>query len=34
MVMTPDKSQGNGDEAFGAAPHERPVPRISIHAFC
>jgi pilus assembly protein CpaE len=22
------------DEAFGAAPHERPVPRISIHAFC
>jgi pilus assembly protein CpaE len=20
--------------AFGAAPHERPVPRISIHAFC
>ena len=26
----------NGKEpaAFGAAPHERPVPRISIHAFC
>ena len=23
-----------GEEAFGAAPHERPVPRISIHAFC
>jgi len=22
------------DETFGAAPHERPVPRISIHAFC
>ena len=22
------------DEIFGAAPHERPVPRISIHAFC
>jgi pilus assembly protein CpaE len=21
-------------ETFGAAPHERPVPRISIHAFC
>ncbi len=20
-------------EAFGAQPHERPVPRISIHAF-
>jgi pilus assembly protein CpaE len=25
---TPEK-----EEAFGAAPHERPVPRISIHAF-
>ena|SRR5579871_5325812 len=25
---------GNGDEPFGAAPHERPVPRISIAAFC
>src|SRR5438477_1086907 len=25
---------GNGDEPFGAAPHERPVPRISISAFC
>src|SRR5471030_1154425 len=22
------------DKDFGAAPHERPVPRISIHAFC
>ena len=22
------------DESFGAAPHERPVPRISIEAFC
>jgi pilus assembly protein CpaE len=22
------------EEAFGAAPHERPVPRISIQAFC
>ena len=22
------------DQAFGAAPHERPVPRIAIHAFC
>src|ERR1700744_3752837 len=21
-------------QTFGAAPHERPVPRISIHAFC
>ncbi|HEX4532780.1 MAG TPA: AAA family ATPase [Rhizomicrobium sp.] len=29
--MTPGIDQG---EAFGAAPHERPVPRISIHAFC
>ena len=23
-----------GEEAFGAAPHERPVPRIAISAFC
>ncbi|MBV9572000.1 MAG: AAA family ATPase [Alphaproteobacteria bacterium] len=23
-----------GEEPFGAAPHERPVPRISIQAFC
>jgi len=23
-----------GDEAFGAAPHERPVPRISVAAYC
>ena len=22
------------EDDFGAAPHERPVPRISIHAFC
>ncbi|MEJ1967529.1 MAG: pilus assembly protein CpaE [Rhizomicrobium sp.] len=28
--MTPKPDQ---DEAFGAAPHERPVPRISIGAF-
>jgi pilus assembly protein CpaE len=34
MAMTPDKGLTNGDETFGAAPHERPVPRISIHAFC
>ncbi len=26
--------QMRGDEPFGAAPHERPVPRISIQAFC
>jgi pilus assembly protein CpaE len=25
---------GGEDEGFGAAPHERPVPRISIQAFC
>ncbi len=24
----------NGEQTFGAAPHERPVPRISIAAFC
>jgi pilus assembly protein CpaE len=24
----------DGSESFGAAPHERPVPRISIHGFC
>src|SRR6201995_978773 len=29
MSKRPDEGQG-----FGAAPHERPVPRISIHAFC
>ncbi|MBV8799141.1 MAG: CtpF protein [Alphaproteobacteria bacterium] len=28
------KFQAQGDEPFGAAPHERPVPRISIQAFC
>src|SRR5215475_2097095 len=33
MAMTPDKTQANGEDAFGAAPHERPVPRISIAAF-
>src|SRR5271163_3438559 len=26
--------QGSSQAAFGAQPHERPVPRISIHAFC
>lgn len=25
---------GAADDKFGAAPHERPVPRISIQAFC
>ena len=29
MSKPPVKTEG-----FGAAPHERPVPRISIHAFC
>ena len=24
----------SANDEFGAAPHERPVPRISIHAFC
>lgn len=33
MVKSTQESEG-GEEAFGAAPHERPVPRISIHAFC
>jgi pilus assembly protein CpaE len=29
------KKRGEDDQqAFGAAAHERPVPRISIHAFC
>src|SRR3954453_13244113 len=28
------KLQASGDDPFGAAPHERPVPRISIQAFC
>jgi|SRR5579871_3384421 len=28
-----DREVGEGN-MFGAAPHERPVPRISIHAFC
>ena len=28
---TPDQELPMEDDAFGAAPHERPVPRISIH---
>ncbi|HTK80517.1 MAG TPA: AAA family ATPase [Rhizomicrobium sp.] len=28
------KTDEQVEQAFGAAPHERPVPRISIHAFC
>src|ERR1700734_2984791 len=31
---TQERGLTNGGETFGAAPHERPVPRISIHAFC
>src|SRR6202451_4258696 len=31
---TPEHGLTSGEDAFGAAPHERPVPRISIHAFC
>jgi pilus assembly protein CpaE len=26
--------RGEDEQTFGAAPHERPVPRIAIHAFC
>ena len=35
-MAKPSEEDGliDGAEAFGAAPHERPVPRISIHAFC
>lgn len=32
MGMSSDKS--DQENSFGAAPHERPVPRITIHAFC
>lgn len=31
---TPGGLGNGGDDSFGAAPHERPVPRISIQAFC
>jgi len=35
MTKTTPEQETTGDgEPFGAAPHERPVPRISIHAFC
>jgi len=30
----PEKGLVGPDDSFGAAPHERPVPRISIQAFC
>jgi len=29
-----DQDMSHEAEPFGAQPHERPVPRISIHAFC
>src|SRR5271166_3596734 len=32
-TLEQDLSQGSAGD-FGAQPHERPVPRISIHAFC
>lgn len=31
---TPEQEVTNAAQSFGAQPHERPVPRISIHAFC
>ena len=31
---TPEQDMPHGAEDFGAQPHERPVPRISIHGFC
>jgi pilus assembly protein CpaE len=34
MVKNTPDAQEQGQDSFGAAPHERPVPRISIHAFC
>jgi pilus assembly protein CpaE len=33
-MTKPDKGLTTADDSFGAAPHERPVPRISIQAFC
>jgi pilus assembly protein CpaE len=33
-MAKPTQEDSHGTEAFGAAGHERPVPRISIHAFC
>src|SRR5215472_16920325 len=32
--MARPRSESESEAPFGAAPHERPVPRISIHAFC
>jgi pilus assembly protein CpaE len=33
MAKTPQDEQGGAETEFGAAAHERPVPRISIHVF-
>ena len=33
MSKTPKSTQEEAEENFGAAAHERPVPRISIHVF-
>jgi pilus assembly protein CpaE len=34
MDKEPNQEPAPSGELFGAAPHERPVPRISIEAFC
>lgn len=34
MAKNPPEHGPAPGETFGAQPHERPVPRISIHAFC
>ncbi|HXJ02955.1 MAG TPA: pilus assembly protein CpaE [Micropepsaceae bacterium] len=34
MANEPNQDKDPVSEGFGAAPHERPVPRISIEAFC
>jgi pilus assembly protein CpaE len=33
-MSRPPRDEAASGESFGAAPHERPVPRISIDAFC
>ncbi len=34
MAKGSDQDLAGGAEPFGVQPHERPVPRISIHGFC
>jgi pilus assembly protein CpaE len=34
MAKEPNLDETASGESFGASPHERPVPRISIEAFC